>query len=617
MKTVISIVRLYLAGMFVLLLAACGGGSSGGSDSDNKSDPVVAEKIEQSELSFEDPEVEYYLNSEVRTNTLTGGSGSGEVKYSSSNPNVATVDSASGTLQLISVGEATISAVKSGNAEYKSAAASYLVKVLDLIDQDPLVFESETVVADRSLHDTFVNPLSGGSGQGALSFLSSNEAIASIDKDTGEVTLIANGVTTIQVTKAAESSYKAATAEYELTVTGPPDVLEINVGKLDSQLSLNGSFAPTNIYRYTNEDCDIENYAVCSQGNLTVVADEGQLPVDDSYISVDLPAFVVLERAGARTAPIKVEAKRPAFVRRMGQTMISFKGKLFVIAGQDNSAGESGNDTYWYNDIWSTVDGKSWVREAEAAEFSPRAFQQVVEYHNSLYLIGGEEGIGTGGALLFKRDVWKSDDGVHWLKLIETGPFLGQGQSIVFNDKIWVIGDGAFSGESTIYSSTDGVNWDLELAESPFGSREQEGVYVWQNRLFIAGGMAQPGSDNLLSDVWSSPDGRAWTQESADAGYGARVGMSVVAFGDRLLMTGGHSFPMSHNTVYTSSDGVSWSLLVPAAVKTMNQTHALAEHAGKLWLYSGLSNDYLWSSDDGEHWTVPVEFQLDWQAVSE
>lgn len=589
-----------------ILVTGCGGGGGGGDGTGS------TEKSAQAPIVFGSSAVEYYLNSEVQDNPLSGGSGVGEVSYSSSNEGVVAVDQSTGQIQLIAVGEATITARKEGDSDYRATTASYSVTVLEYLDQDELQFESAEVTLDLEEKTSFENPLTGGSGEGELLFVSSEESVAIVHPETGVVTPLNNGVTTIQVTKAGEGIYKAASAQYELTVLGPPDVVAVSIGLRDSQLTLNGQFKPIDIYRYTNQDCDIENYAVCSNGSLAVVADAGQLPVTDDYISVDLPAYVLLERAGVRSEPVKVSAERPPFVRRMGAAMISFKGKLFVIAGQDNSAGETGNETYWYNDIWSTVNGVNWVREVESAEFSPRAFHEVVEYNNSLYLIGGEEGVGTGGALHFKRDVWKSDDGVNWTKLVDLAPFLGQGQSIVFANKIWMVGDSSYSGESKIYSSTDGVNWDLELEVSPFGSRQEQGVYVWQNKLFIAGGMGEGGSDNLLADIWSSPDGRNWTQESADAGYGARVGMSVLALGDYLVMTGGHSFPDSHNTVYTSSDGVNWTLLTAQAIKQMNQTHSVTVHEEELWLYSGLNNDYMWSSPDGEIWRVPVEFSVSW-----
>ncbi|AQQ68958.1 hypothetical protein Mag101_15945 [Microbulbifer agarilyticus] len=591
----------------VLLLAACGGGGSNGNDS-----PAVEEKENQAALNFAQIEVEYYLHSEVQVNELSGGSGNGAVSYSSSDTGVATVNASSGELQLIAVGSTTITALKASDSDYKSASTSYSVRVLEADTQEPLVFESAALTVDLTLTSTVENPLSGGSGNGQLMFSSSNTSVASIDAMTGIVTLLAEGSATIEAKKAAADSYAESSTSYQLTVVGPPSQLAAAIGKTGSELTLNGIFSPTDVYRFTNEDCDVESYASCSQSAMTTVEIEGQLPVLDSYIAVGLPAYVVLERAGLQSQPVRVEAQRPPFVRRMGQAMVSFKGKLFVIAGQDNSAGESGNDTYWYNDIWSSEDGVNWVQEVESAEFSARAFHKVVEYQNSLYLLGGEEGIGTGGALWFKRDVWKSDDGVTWQRLVETAPFLGQGQAIVFDGKIWVIGDGAFSGESKIYSSTDGLNWDQELAESPFESREGMAVYEWAGKLFVAGGMGPTGSDDLRSDVWSSPDGRVWTKDADDGGYVARIDASVVTFADNLFMIGGHSFPDSHNSVYRSTDGVSWSLFVSEPLRKMNQTHALAVHSELLWVYSGLDQDYLWNTKDGENWNTSVAFPLVW-----
>ncbi|WP_231759282.1 Ig-like domain-containing protein [Microbulbifer elongatus] len=614
MKKAIVKLKMPTAWLLSVFLVACGGGGGSSGDTDN---PAVQEKKVQDSLSFENSEIEYYLHSDVGENPISGGSGTGDISYSSSNTTVVTVDASSGAVQLVAIGNATVRATKAGDAEYQPAEASYSIRVVEGQAQEPLVFESEALLVDLSVADTASNLLSGGSGDGQLVYSSSDDSVASVDMETGIATLVAEGTTVIGVTKAASGQFAAAHAEYRLTVTGPPDELSVELGKTDSTLSLNGVFAPTNIYRFTNQDCDVDNYASCSHGSMSVVSSSDEFPVTDDYIAVGLRAYVSFERAGLHSAPVAVDVKRPPFVRRMGHAMISFKGKLFVIAGQDNSAGESGNDTYWYNDIWSSIDGVNWQLETESAAFPGRAFHEVVEYENALYLIGGEEGIGTGGALSFKRDVWKSNDGVNWTRLVDRAPFMGEGKVAVFDGKIWVIGDSAFSGDSKIYSSTDGLNWDLELTESPFGSREDMAVYIWNEKLFVSGGMGPDGSDDLMNDVWSSPDGRTWKKESDDGGYPARVLGSVVGHNGRLLMVGGHSFSAGHNTVYKSEDGITWTLLAEDVITRMNQTHSLTAHASKLWLYSGLDQDYVWTSNDGEAWRVPVTLAVEWESAPE
>ena len=63
----------------------------------------------------------------------------------------------------------------------------------------------------------FTFTATGGSGTGAVTYGSSDEAVATVD-DTGEVTIVAAGATTITATKAADDNYNGATNSYILTV---------------------------------------------------------------------------------------------------------------------------------------------------------------------------------------------------------------------------------------------------------------------------------------------------------------------------------------------------------------------------------------------------------------
>ena len=60
----------------------------------------------------------------------------------------------------------------------------------------------------------------GGSGTGGITYLSTDPAVATIDADSGEVTLVGSGTTTITATKAGDVDYNHATASYTLSVVG-------------------------------------------------------------------------------------------------------------------------------------------------------------------------------------------------------------------------------------------------------------------------------------------------------------------------------------------------------------------------------------------------------------
>lgn len=85
---------------------------------------------EQTVLSFNDPgPIQKQTTDEVFTNVARGGSGTGGISYSSSDAEVATVDSSSGEVTLWSAGQATVTATKAGDLNYQSAETSYLLHV--------------------------------------------------------------------------------------------------------------------------------------------------------------------------------------------------------------------------------------------------------------------------------------------------------------------------------------------------------------------------------------------------------------------------------------------------------------------------------------------------------
>ena len=69
----------------------------------------------------------------------------------------------------------------------------------------------------------FINPLTKGQVFGAITYMSSNPAVAAID-ETGKVTVCGVGTTTITATAAGSENYNGATASYLLTVTSATPV---------------------------------------------------------------------------------------------------------------------------------------------------------------------------------------------------------------------------------------------------------------------------------------------------------------------------------------------------------------------------------------------------------
>ena len=177
----------------------------------------------------------------------TGGSGSGDITYESSNPAVATVSSTSGEVTITGVGTTTITATKAADATYNAATASY---TLTIAKADQAAFDFASASLTRSFGDAaFTITPTGGSGTGGITYLSTNPTVATV-ATTGEVAIAGIGTTTITATKAGDVDYHPATASYTLTIVYANAFVttwEVTAGSLGITIPTNGDFA----YSYT------------------------------------------------------------------------------------------------------------------------------------------------------------------------------------------------------------------------------------------------------------------------------------------------------------------------------------------------------------------------------
>ena len=137
------------------------------------------------------------------------------VEYSSSNKDVATVDE-NGAVDIVAAGTTIISAAFAGNDDYTKKTASYTLTVSKA--KTELKFSAAT--AQATMNAEFQAPTLTKSPENleGVEFTSSNTAAATVDKNTGAVTLVGAGETTIKATFAGSTVYEASEASYTLTV---------------------------------------------------------------------------------------------------------------------------------------------------------------------------------------------------------------------------------------------------------------------------------------------------------------------------------------------------------------------------------------------------------------
>ena len=254
----------------VLLLGACARLEIENIDPDSGSVEPSGTTLTDPELAWSASAYTAYLgvdNSGYPTLTNTYGV---SVSYTSSNTDVATVSSA-GVVTPVAAGSAIITASSEETDTYEEDSASYTLTVSKSAAGLAWSAEEVSIVIgeDYSL-PTLTNPYGL-----SVSYTSSDESIASIDKD-GTVTVIADGSITISAESAETDAFEAGSASYKLNITKTSDGISwsessatVTIGASDNSFpTLNNPGQQEVTYASSNEGVA----TIDSNGSITLVA---------------------------------------------------------------------------------------------------------------------------------------------------------------------------------------------------------------------------------------------------------------------------------------------------------------------------------------------------------
>lgn len=225
--------------------------------------------------------------------------------------------------------------------------------------------------------------------------------------------------------------------------------------------------------------------------------------------------------------------------------------------------------------------------------------------------------------------------------------------AIAYDQKLWVFGGynpGRMTGDTyleDVWSSTDGIHWELVVEKAPWLGRRGHRVVVFNDgtgdALFLAGGFTvneETGYREYANDVWKSTNGKDWIQvkertypdlDSSEDWF-PRFNHVLVAARqggtDFLYIIGGASMLENHaaiyamkyfNDVWRSRDGVHWERLNNNDYGRRSEAGAAVDpETGTIYIQGGVHGvifetdepaihplpnwHWLWSSVDGENW---------------
>jgi len=253
----------------------------------------------------------------------------------------------------------------------------------------------------------------------------------------------------------------------------------------------------------------------------------------------------------------------------------------------------------------------NWYCATPSAFVPPRWGHTSVVFDNKMWILGGYINLGYSY-------VWNSPDGVRWTRIdsfISWAPdFLHT--SVVFDNKMWKIG-GYRNGEFIWYSS-DGVRWYRITNSVPWGpGRCAHTSVVFDNKIWVLGGWDE-NFFRYYNDVWYSSNGIDWTCATESAGWLPRAAHSSVVFDNKIWVMGGRYYRDTLlfllNDVWYSSNGIDWTCATESAGWLPRAAHSSVVFDNKIWVMGGYYRDTLlfllndvWYSSNGIDWTCATE----------
>lgn len=327
---------------------------------------------------------------------------------------------------------------------------------------------------------------------------------------------------------------------------------------------------------------------------------------------LEVPSAVVrLAPSGLRACYAwSLVTSEAAFAPRDGAGALVKDGRMWLIGGW-NPLDPEHFPEITVNEVWSSADGRTWrndVPNAAPGMWERRHKAGYAVFDDALWILGGD--LSTGH---MQPDVWRSADGVAWTQVSAQTPWGERVLQMVWvhAGAMWVMGGQTlpqFGGpaESVIYNdvwrSTDGAQWQRVLEHAPWSPRGMMGgEAVHRGRMWILGGgtydMPEVPARRYENDVWSSADGIAWRHDLVEAPWAARQYHEVAVWDGRMFVLEGYDGVGNRKDVWYSDDGVSWYELVDTPWAPRHAS-SIFVHDEALWVVTGnnLTSD-VWRLD--------------------
>lgn len=231
---------------------------------------------------------------------------------------------------------------------------------------------------------------------------------------------------------------------------------------------------------------------------------------------------------------------------------LNFNNKIWVLGGDVNS-------NHYQPDVWNSSNGTDWNLVEDTTIWG---FRVLFNYHlmnNKMWVYGGQR-IFNNNLDTSYNDIYSSQDGVTWLKEINSASWSPRGMMIGNANhlgKIWMLGGGTYTGDLTlrmysneVWNTKNSIQWNF-VSNAPWVGRQYHNVISYDNKVWVTCGYNYLQNGNL-NDTWYSKDGTNWVKLDS-ASIIPRHAASLVEFNGSLILLGG---PLYTDDIWSLSKGV-------------------------------------------------------------
>ncbi|MFI2810880.1 kelch repeat-containing protein [Microbulbifer sp. JSM ZJ756] len=362
-----------------------------------------------------------------------------------------------------------------------------------------------------------------------------------------------------------------------------------------------------------NRAADLEQFA--NLRNHQMLTHQGKLWIIGTSAYLDFnPIETTAWRSGdgINWEQLDIDAQALADSHIREHQAVSFRDRLWIVGGSYTvSLGENSSGSKRRNWVWSTGSGSSWIRESPAQALPENIYYgdiPVVASDEQFILLDPVDQSNPSDAV-----IWQSADGLEWSRRTTTGGLLRRSghRLAYFDNRFWLIGGydlgSGTAAKNDVWSSPDGISWSQETSDAGFPAETGHRVVVHDNRLWV---FAQAEVSGVpTNEVWSSADGINWDLVSSLPQFSPLERYEVSSFNGKLWVSGG-SDPVDNTLkrdVWYSGDGKSWQQVIPVPAFPARVYHQVTNYEGKLWLTGGYDSSInalgdIWTSEDGITW---------------